>query len=106
MLQASALAPLSFIFYLNDLLYLADFTNVCNFADDTIFYACNKDLNSLINILDHDCYLAIEHFENSSMKLNQDKYHSVVSGFKYENVWAKCGKTKIWEIKKDKLLGV
>ena len=40
------------------------------------------------------------------MKLNQDKCHLLVSGFKYENVWAKIGKTKIWESKKQKLLGV
>ena len=39
------------------------------------------------------------------MKLNQDKCHLLVSGFKYENVWAKIGKTKIWESKKQKLLG-
>ena len=27
-------------------------------------------------------------------------------GFKYENVWAKIGETKIWESKKPKLLVV
>ena len=31
---------------------------------------------------------------------------SLVSGFKYENFWAKIGKTKIWENKKQKLLVV
>ena len=51
-------------------------------------------------------YLAIQWFENNSMKLNQEKCHLLVSGFKYENVWAKIGKTKIWESKKQKLLGV
>ena len=40
------------------------------------------------------------------MKLNQDDYNSLVSRFEYENVRAKCGKTKIWEIKKQKLLRV
>ena len=47
-----------------------------------------------------------EWFENNSIKLNLDKCHLFVSGFKYENVWAKIGKTKIWESKKQKLLGV
>ena len=55
-----------------------------------------RDVNSLINILEHDSYLAIEWFENSSMKLNQYKCHLLVSGFKDENMWAKIGKTKIW----------
>ena len=40
------------------------------------------------------------------MKLNQDICHLLVSGFKYENVWAEIGKTKIWESKQQKLLGV
>ena len=31
---------------------------------------------------------------------------SLVSGFKYKNVWAKIGKTKLWESKKQKLLVV
>ena len=39
------------------------------------------------------------------MKLNQDKCNLLVLGLKYENVWAKIGKTKIWESKKQKLLG-
>ena len=29
-----------------DLFYLAESTNVCNFPDDSTFYACDKDLNS------------------------------------------------------------
>ena len=92
--QGSVLGPLLFNIYLNDLFYLAESTNACNFADDTTFYACDKDLNSLINRLEHDSYLATEWFENSFMKLNQDKYHLLASGFKYENIWAKIGKIK------------
>ena len=30
------------IIYLNDLFYLAEPTNVCNFPDDTTFYACDS----------------------------------------------------------------
>ena len=40
------------------------------------------------------------------MKLNQDKCHLLVLGFKYENIWVNVGKTKIWESKKQKLLCV
>ena len=40
------------------------------------------------------------------MKLNDDKCHLLVSGQKYENVWAQIGKAKIWESKTQKLLGV
>ena len=104
--QGPVLGPVLSNIYLYDLFYITESTNVCNFADDTTFYACGKDVNSLINRLEYDSYLATEWFENNSMKLNQDKCHLLVSGFKYENVWAKIGKTKIWESKKQKLLGV
>ena len=40
------------------------------------------------------------------MKLNEDKCHLLVSGYKFENIWAKIGKTKIWESKSQKQLGV
>ena len=86
--------------------YLAESTIVCSFADDTTFHACNKDLNSLINTLEHDSYQAVDWLENNSIKLNQDKCHLLLSGFKYENISAKFGKTKIWESKKQELLGV
>ena len=106
--SAARICSWSFFFniYLNDLFYIAESTNVRNFADDTTFYVCDKDANSLINRLEYDSYLAIEWFENNSMKLNQNKCYLLFSGFKYENVWAKIGNTKIWESKKQKLLGV
>ena len=40
------------------------------------------------------------------MKLNQDKCHLLVSGYKHENVWAQIGDEKIWESNKQKLLGL
>ena len=50
--------------YLNDLFLLVESTEVCNFADDTTFFACEKGLNSLIKRLEHDSLAAIEWFEN------------------------------------------
>ena len=79
---------------------------MCNFADNTPFYACDKDVRSLINRMEHDSLLVIEWFENNHMKLNQEKCHLLVSGYKHENIWAKIGQTKIWESRKQKLLGV
>ena len=76
--------------------FLSEFTDLCNFADYTTFYACDMDLNSLIKRLEHDSFLAIEWFENNNMKLNQNKYHFLVSGYENENVWANIGNVKIW----------
>ena len=56
--------------YLNDLYCLPEYTDICNFVHDITFHACDKDLNSLINRLEHDSLLVIEWFENNNMKLS------------------------------------
>ena len=104
--QGSVLGPLLFNIYINDLFFLTEKTNVCNYADDTTFYACDSDLHYLISRLEHDSVLAIEWFECNYMKLNQDKCHLLISGHKYESVWANIGSCKIWESNDQKLLGV
>ena len=99
------LGSILFNIYLNDLFYLTEMTQVCNFADGTTFYVCDKYLNTLINRLEHDTTLAIDRFEKNFKKLNQDKCYLLVSGHKHETVWAKIGETKILESNKQKLLG-
>ena len=66
--QGSVLGSLLFKCYLNDLFYLTEFTNLCNYADDTTFHACNSDLKDLITGLEHDSLLAIEWFQANHMK--------------------------------------
>ena len=80
--QESDLDPLLFNICLNDLFFIPEYTDVCNFADDTTLHPCDKYLNSLINRFEHGSLLAIEWFENNNMKLNQDKCHLIVSGHK------------------------
>ena len=49
--QGSVLVgPYLFNMYLNDFFYLTDFKEVCNFAVDTKFHACDNDLK----YLDHE----------------------------------------------------
>ena len=77
--------------------FLTENTDVCNYA---------KDLQNLISKLENDSVLAVEWFECNYMKLNQDKCHLLISGHKYESVWANIGSCKIWESNDQKLLGV
>ena len=89
--QGSVLEPLLSNLYLNYLFYLADFTEVCNFADDTTFQSCDKDLHDLIKNLEHDAFLATECSET-----NTGKCHLLLS--------VKMGDEKNWETAKQKLL--
>ena len=79
---------------------------VCNFADDTTFFACDSNLGSLINRLEHDSFLAIVWFQNNYMKLNEYKCHLLAGGYRHESICAKIADARIWESNRQKLLGV
>ena len=64
------------------------------------------DLENVVRRLEHGSMLATEWFESNYVKLNQDKYHFLMSGHKHEMVWANIGQAKIWESRKQKLLGI
>ena len=51
-------------------------------------------------------FLSIEWFQNNYMKLNEDKCHLLISGLKYEVLWANIEGKRIWESTENKLLGL
>ena len=78
---------------------------MCNFANDTIFHACDSSLEDRIRSLEHESILAIEWFESNYMRLNKDKCHFLLSGYKHGVMFAKIGHSKMWESCAQKLLG-
>ena len=86
--------------------YLTELIDVCNYADDTTFHACDSSLDDLIRRLEHDSVLAIEWFESNYMnwiKINVTFYYLVTS--MNEVMFTKIGHSKIWENCTQKLLG-
>ena len=102
----SVLGPILFNIYLNDLFFSLKNIDVCNFADDTTPYICDQTLEGVLSRLEQNSELAVSWFNNNYMKINTDKCHLLVSGYKHEHVWAKLGDKKIWEDKEVKLLGI
>ena len=80
--QVSTLGPLLFNVYINDLFFILEDTEICNYADDTCLYACDKDLKDLLTRLTHDSSLAIDWFAYNYMKLNSDKCYLLFAGHK------------------------
>ena len=104
--QGSVLGPILFNIYLNDLFFALKDIEVCNFADDTIPFVCDLDLNTTLKKLEENSAMALTWFETNYMKLNSDRCHLLVSGHHYEEMFVKIGNDIIWESKSVKLLGI
>ena len=102
--RMSVLGPLLFNLYLNDLFYFMH--DVCNFADDTTPFACNLDLENVLQSLEIDSAQALIWFDLNYMKLNADKCHLMLCGNKITQRSVKIGTEEIFQSEEEKLLGV
>ena len=68
--QGSVLGPLLLNIYINDLLLFIQNSDICNYADDSTNYACDKNLGNITHKLENDCNVALEWFGDNFMKLN------------------------------------
>ena len=97
--QGSVLGPLLFNIYINDLLLFIQNSDICNYADDTTIYACDKNLENITHKLENDCNVALEWFANNFMKLNADKCHLLVIGQRCDDpVAVKIGNAEVVKI--------
>ena len=57
--EGLVLRPLNFNIYLNDLFYVVEYTDICNFADDTSPHSSSTDIDEAISKVEHDCLLRV-----------------------------------------------
>ena len=95
--QGSLLSPLLFNIYLNDLSFLLDDIDICNFADDTTPNVCGMELKVVLDKLESCIELAIAWFKSNYMKLNEEKCELLVCAYCFEQLWIKVGDSKTWE---------
>ena len=104
--QGSVLVPLLFNIFINDIFYLVNDTEVCNYADDTTLYVGDKNLRTVLSKLEKDTLLLSDWFSDNFMKLNEDKSHLLIFGTKSDGMTLSIAASQISESESEKLLGV
>ena len=104
--QGSVLGPLLFNIYITDLFHLMNGTEICNYADDTTLYSCDREVKNVITKLEQNANHLITWFPENHMKFNEDKCHLIIFGTREEKVSMHVGEVQIEEIDDEKLLGI
>ena len=80
--QGSVLGTLLFNIFINGVFLFVQNTSVCSYADGTTIYACNSDLDTIINRLETDSSILAKWFSENYMKLNEEKCYFIIFGNK------------------------
>ena len=104
--QGSVLGPLLFNIYINDMLYLMEDAEVCNYADDTTIYVVCDKIDDVVRRLEDGVAAILNWFPNNYMKLNEEKCHAMVFGGIHDDIRVKIGTSVIKETKEQMLLGI
>ena len=78
--QGSILGPLLFNIFICDMFYFLEDYDIANYADDSTPYNVDKNVESVVNNLEHLSPILFKWLNNNYMKVNTGKSHLLVSG--------------------------
>ena len=104
--QGSVSGPLLFNIFIDGIFFLVNYTEVCNYADDTTIFACDSDVNNVQYKLEADACLLSKWFADNHMKLNDAKCHFMLFGSTASGTSVNVGTSCIEQSDKEKLLGI
>ena len=84
--------PPTIQYFINYMFYLDLESEICNFADDTTLYACDKSIDTVIVKLEDDLQKILNWFKENGMCANPAKFQIMFLGLKINNLL--CLKTK------------
>ena len=94
-----------FNIYINDLLLFIQNSDICNCADDTTIYSCDRSLDNITHTLENDFNVALKWFADNFTKLGADKCHLLVPGKRCDDpVTVKIGNVDVVNSSEEKLL--
>ena len=80
--QGSVCGPLLFLLYINDLPKILNYSQVSLYADDTVIYISNSDVNLAANLLQHDLNSLQNWCEMNKLTINCKKTKYCVYGMR------------------------
>ena len=76
--QSSILGPLLFNIFMNDLFFVIEKSDSCDFADDNTLYSCGANLKTVLENLEYDAYKLLYWYKINSMKVNPEKFQFII----------------------------
>ena len=84
--QGSILSPLLFNIYMCDLFLCDCETNIINYADDTTLYACEPNMDLVLDKLEKDTSTVFTWFQNNYLKGNIGKSHLLTTSDNIQHI--------------------